>query len=527
MVLTLNLINKNNYITLKDGKRNMKKHVSDVISEKTLENLNNNSHYLILAGTGAGKTYFVKHSLREFVLSDSKRLILLTHRASLRNQTKADINNAEMVYGFYDDDDLQVLNYQSLLEQEDGFLDSFDYIVCDESHYFTNDSWNGRTQDEFELVKNSKAIKIYMTATYKTFMKLFNENDKVKILYKQYGIDFNLSNMDKNIRTIYKTKDEDTYLAFIQQRKNKTLSIYSSAQKAYTATLKLKDSAFNCSKSNKDCSFYRNSNVMDYLEENKKFENKVLCSTTAIEGGVDIIDTKLDLIAFNGYFTKEAVEQIAGRKRFIHSDDVLDFVVLEPSKGAKAIRISKIENDLIDVGRAEIDGIEVILKERKNKSTIPNWLRVENNKELTIDYTKVEKMKNELEWLYEIKEDGISNYLSRIHGLLEYKIEDLDLKELEMDIFEKYLGKKMFKKYNEDVKEYIGESEYMIQDEFKEFLKANYGLRAGDGSKGKSIGIDTINGFFIDNNVSYKIVSDSNECKIRTKRKKLTWWEIV
>lgn len=505
----------------------MKMYVSDVIDEKKIYDLNNNTHYLILAGTGTGKTYFVKDILRKFVLENSKRLLVLTNRASLKNQTKSDIKNAEMVYGFYNDDDLQVMNYQSILEQEDGFLDSFDYIVCDEAHYFVADSWTGRTQDEFEMVKNSKAIKVYMTATYKTFMKLFGESDKVEKLYKQHGIDFNLSNMYKNIRTIYKTTDEDRYLAFIQHRKNKTLSIHSATQKAYEATLKLKDSAFTCSKSNKNYSPYRNNKVMDYLEENKRFENKVLCSTTSIEGGVDIIDTKLDLIAFSGYFNKDVVEQIAGRKRFTSDDDVLDFVIFEPSKGAKAIRISQIKKDLSDVARVEIYGFEAILKERKNKTTKPSWLRIEDNEELSIDYTKVEEMKTELEWLYEIKHSGISNYLSKIHGLLESKIEDLDVKELEINIFEKYLDKKMFKKYNEDVEEYIGKSEYMLQEDFKEFLKANYGLRASNGSKGKSIGIDTVNGFFKDNNIQYEIVSTIKECRINGRRKKLTYWELT
>ncbi|MBN8047280.1 DEAD/DEAH box helicase family protein [Paraclostridium bifermentans] len=505
----------------------MKKYVSDEISKKTLKNLNSDTHYLILAGTGSGKTHFIKNVFREFVLENSKRLLVLVNRTTLKNQTRADIDNSEMIEGFYYDDDLQVLNYQSLSEQEDGFLDSFDYIVCDEVHYFVADSWNGRTQDEFEMVKNSKAIKVYMTATYKTFMKLFGENDKLEKLYKQYGIDFNLSNMYKNIRKIYKTTDEDRYLAFIQHRDNKTLSIHSSTQKAYESSFKLKDSAFTCSKSNKMYSLYRDNKVMDYLEKNKRFENKVLCSTTSIEGGVDIIDTKLDLIAFSGYFNKDVVEQIAGRKRFISDDDVLDFVILEPSKGTKSIRTFQIEKDLSDVARVEKDGFEAILKERKNKTTKPSWARIEDNEELTIDYTKVEEMKAELAWLYEIKDSGISNYISKMHGLLESQIEDLDIKELEINIFEKYLDKKMFKKYNEDVKEHIGKSEYMLQDEFKEFLKSSYGLRARNGSKGKSIGIDTVNGFFKDNNVPYEIISAIKECRINGRRKKLTYWELT
>lgn len=504
----------------------MNKYVTDEINETMLEKLNNNTHYLILAGTGCGKTYFVKNTLRQFVLGDSKTMLVLTHRASLKKQTLADIDSAEMIYGFYDDDDLQVMNYQFLLEKGGEFLDKFDYIVCDEAHYFTNDSWNGKTKDEFELVKNSRAIKIYMTATYKTFIKLFEEEDKVEILYKQYGIDVNLSNMYKNIRTIYKTTSEDKYLAFIQQRDNKTLSIHSSSQKAFEAFLKLKESSFNCSKYNKDYSKHRDEDGMKFLEKNKKFKSKVLCSTTAIEGGVDIIDTELDLIGFSGYFMKDAVEQIAGRKRFNCKEDVLDFVVLEPLKNSKAKRISDILRDLEDIKRVEQEGFEVILEKRDNKTTIPKWARIENNKELTIDYTKVEKMKAELDWLNQIKETGISSHLAQIHGTLEYQVVDLDMRDLELDIFEKFLGKKMFKKHNKEIEEYIGEK-YALQSDFKDFLKISYGLRAGDGGKTTLLGLKTINGFFEENNVSYRLENNSKCIRINNIKKKLTYWELV
>lgn len=504
----------------------MNKYVTDEINETMLEKLNNNTYYLILAGTGSGKTYFVKNTLRQFVLGDSKTMLVLTHRASLKKQTLADIDSAEMIYGFYDDDDLQVMNYQFLLEKGEEFLDKFDYIVCDEAHYFTNDSWNGRTKDEFELVKNSRAIKIYMTATYKTFIKLFDEEDKVEILYKQYGIDVNLSNTYKNIRTIYRTTSEDKYLAFIQQRENKTLSIHSSSQKAFETFLKLKDGSFLCSKHNKDYNKYRNEEAIKYLEKNKKFNNKVLCSTTAIEGGVDIIDTELDLIGFSGYFMKDAVEQIAGRKRFTNEKDVLDFIVLEPSKSSKSKRITDLIKDIEDVCRVEQDGFEVILEKRDNKTTIPKWARVENNKELTIDYTKVEKMKAELAWLDNIKETGISFHLAQIHGVKEYEIVDLDVMYLEADIFERFLDKKMFKKYNKEVEDYIGEN-YALQSEFKELLKISYGLRAGDGGVTTSLGLKTINGFFEENNVSYRLENNSKCIRINNIKKKLTYWELV
>ncbi|MGL5379243.1 hypothetical protein, partial [Clostridium sp.] len=66
-----------------------------------------------------------------------------------------------------------------------------------------------------------------------------------------------------------------------------------------------------------------------------------------------------------------------------------------------------------------------------------------------------------------------------------------------------------------------------VQDDFKEFLKESYGLRADNGAKTTSIGIDTINGFFVDNKIDLELISAKKYVKINGKRKKLTYWELI
>lgn len=508
----------------------IKKYISDEVGFSTLEKLELDKHYLIIAGTGSGKTYFIKNTLKEFVLEKDKKLLILTHRTSLRVQTKNDIQNAKLMFGFYEDDNIQILNYQSILTQDRDFLEQFDYIVCDEAHYFTNDSWNNKTLDEFETIKNLNAIKIYMTATYKTFLELFSSNDKIEMIYKQKGIDDNLSNKKKNIRKIYITSNEDNFLAFIQQRKNKTLSVYSSPLKAYESTLILRDSAFNCSKYNKSFFNSRSEEVIRELETSKKFSVKILNSTTAIEGGVDIVDTELDLIAFNGYFLRDTLEQIAGRKRFLEEEDVLDFLVLEPNLKSKSKRITDITKDLRDIQKTKEKGFEPILKERETRTMLPTWARIEDTEEITIDYTKVEKLKSELDWLYQIQLDGMGIHLANIHGISKYEIIDLDKETLELNLFENFYGKKLFKTYNKEVEEYIGKEEFELQDRFKDLLMFTYGLRGGNGSKNnksRPLGIKTINSFFEENNISYQVSKKTKQVRIKKRRKIISYWELI
>ena len=97
------------------------------------------------------------------------------------------------------------------------------------------------------------------------------------------------------------------------------------------------------------------------------------------------------------------------------------------------------------------------------------------------------------------------------------------MEQLENDLVSQFLSKKMFKKYNEEVENYIGE-EYSLQDDFKALLKNVYGLSTA----GKStIGLDTINGYFKDNNVSYEVVAEKQKVRIYGKQKMLTYWVLV
>lgn len=510
-----------------------KQYVSSKISEEQLVSLTE-GNYMIFAGTGAGKTYFIKNTMKYFAIENNKRVLVLFPRDAIKEQTKKDLGQvgeietySDIAYKHY----IQVMNYQSLMnriKEDEDYLDKFDYIVCDEAHYFVNDSWNNKTQDELEAILNSKTTKIYMTATYKAFVKLFeSRNIKYETLYKQYGIDFNLHSMSKNIRNIYTTTSRDRYLAFIQQRENKVLSIHSTIQSAYESTLILKDSAFICSESRKDYSKHIDKDTLEYLNKNKKFDKRILCATSVIESGVDIIDSQLDLIGLDGYFTEETILQGIGRKRFTTDEDVLDILILEPNRKSIGTRIGILEKNLEDVEKIRTKGFEAFLEGRKDKIEKANFIRIENDGRLTLDYTKIESMKSELQWLYNIYKSSITDYVRDVHGAVQSQVINLDKLDLELEIFEKFVGKKLFKKYDKDVETHIGEEEYGLQEQFKEALKNEFGLRANNGSKETSLGIKTINAFFEENNINYRVENFSKSTRINGKKKELTYWELI
>lgn len=68
-----------------------KKRVSDVISHKDIESWHNGDVVTISAGTGAGKSYFIKNILYAKAKSEHKKILMLVHRAKCSNQFEIEI----------------------------------------------------------------------------------------------------------------------------------------------------------------------------------------------------------------------------------------------------------------------------------------------------------------------------------------------------------------------------------------------------------------------------------------------------
>ena len=116
-------------------------------------------HILISAGCGTGKTTFAVGVLAEYARAKGKSILFLSSRKALNHTLVCRHSQKGVCFRTY-----QAIE-QDLL---DGYspLKGFDYIVCDEAHFFVSDStFNYRTEESWRAISSSKAIIIYMTGT--------------------------------------------------------------------------------------------------------------------------------------------------------------------------------------------------------------------------------------------------------------------------------------------------------------------------------------------------------------------------
>ena len=136
----------------------------------------------IKAQTGTGKTWFIKNKLIPY-MEDWESMLIVVNRTNLKRQLKIDLFNYynQPIPDNLDDarkiGNVTILSYQKISEMKNGKdyglkefnIDHFDYIVCDECHFFLSDSgFNNKTDLAFEALireRHRNAVKIFISAT--------------------------------------------------------------------------------------------------------------------------------------------------------------------------------------------------------------------------------------------------------------------------------------------------------------------------------------------------------------------------
>ncbi|WP_121609835.1 DEAD/DEAH box helicase family protein [Mesobacillus foraminis] len=149
----------------------IKSYVSQVITEDVVEELKEGKNYLIGSEMNSGKNYWVRHVLLPLALKNNKRTLVLSHRTQTLRQQEVYLEkykqdcDRQFKGGMFQTKTYQA--FQMMIKRKDSMLKYYDYIVCDEAHYFVSDSsFNTKTELSFNFLnENSNAVKIFMTAT--------------------------------------------------------------------------------------------------------------------------------------------------------------------------------------------------------------------------------------------------------------------------------------------------------------------------------------------------------------------------
>lgn len=304
----------------RDIKENSKKQrVTDAINTKDIRNWNIGDIITITAGTGKGKSYFIKNVLYTFAKENNKKILMLIHRNNCVNQFNKEIKKAKK------DDVIDIRTYQSIeslyINHKKNYdFSEYQYIVCDEFHYFMSDAAFNKTTDiSLNMILEQTSItRIFMSATGDYVKKYLNNKKKIDTI--NYNIPTNYDFI-KNLTFFSKNETLEKFIEEAIEKNDKAIFFIQSAKEAYKLHKKYKKyTLFNCSKSNDDYYKYVDVGKIDLMLENEKFEELILITTTCFDAGVNILDTDVKHIVIDVKDIGSLIQCI-GRKRIQHEED--------------------------------------------------------------------------------------------------------------------------------------------------------------------------------------------------------------
>lgn len=305
----------------------MEKRISDIITKNEINSWKKGDLITISAGTGTGKSYFIKNDLFEYAKKQGTKILFLLHRKNAITQFKQELKkeNKNSV--------IKIKSYQSIkqgcLNGEPFDFSPYGYIVSDEFHYYLNDAGMDRFIDlSFqEILKQENCIKIFMSATGYNMMYYLNEISNVDV--KPYEIPQDYSYI-KQLLFYSKIESLKTILKKHEQEGKKAI-VFTTAERAYELHKEYKEcSIFNCSESNK---YYRyvDKKKIEIFFENERFDELFLFTTTTMDTGVNINDVDLHTIICD-LSSESDIQQAVGRKRLVNTDDYVNVYIKTRSK---------------------------------------------------------------------------------------------------------------------------------------------------------------------------------------------------
>lgn len=395
-----------------------------------------NDLVFINCGTGTGKTTFIKTLIQNTTLTSN--VLILTNRIANKKQIE---NALGYLINYYPKriviDSYQSIGSNVLIKSEN--LDCFDYIFCDESHFFLSDvAFNQMANSSFDKIMHSKkAIKIFLSATNEDMTKIVINSyaminriyDELNLLNKIwiYTLSYNRSNIDK----IIKFTKFDEIVEQINLSDEKWLIFVKSIKDGEKYLKQLRDNT------KKQVTFLNRNNItineedacktLNDLIKFEKFEDDVLIATSIIDNGVNVVDRELTNIVSFEYDYIELIQEI-GRKRCIDDYDKFTLYLISEKKnslsGLERSRINMMnyfrttKNDLDsrhtinpiiiqDDKNAKMYRKSVYVNQYKNAFSF-NYLGYYNLKR---EIKMLESLRNESEDPFDVKKIWISNKL--------------------------------------------------------------------------------------------------------------------
>lgn len=298
----------------------------------------------ISSPTGSGKTTFILETFLPYLAKERKRMLYLVNRTILKNQIEKRIKRLDMQCQMA----IKVELYQTIeniyhmqILQE---YCQYDYVVCDEAHYFLSDSnYNTRTFLSFKFVREHfvKKVRIFISATIEQIEEYVRmDNLKDPDYYSRWlGIRISndsrtgiISHISKHVYSAERNYDyvdvgilnrRDEIIDIVCKGDEKWLIFVDS--KGFGNSLKKElESSLSCKESyNQDLvafitSGYKSDpdsmNQVKSIISDRKQSAKILIATSVLDNGISLEDEELRNMIIIADTETEFI-QMLGRKR--------------------------------------------------------------------------------------------------------------------------------------------------------------------------------------------------------------------
>ncbi|NRT32625.1 hypothetical protein BJV38_004790 [Clostridium beijerinckii] len=533
----------------------------------------------IQAQTGTGKTYFITgdktHKGLIDTIEDYEKMIYICNRTELKKQIKKDLlekydmevpylkndkgeiitnSKGEKEINMVELDKITVIKnititsyhaisfgrLDNIYLDKNNSLDDYDYIICDECHFFMTDAgYNNKAYlalEELVKTRHRKAIKVFISATMDEVNGVIEKmSEKLKekgfgtysdfTIHTPYttGIDYSYLNVQyfKQIKDIVQLikndKTNDKWIIFVTSKEMGEKVLNDLEEREITAKF------IHANTSNKDAEKVR-------ITSESKFNSKVLICTKCLDNGVNIKDEMVKNMVIMTYDKCTFIQEI-GRRR-LNIKDAPEINLYIPMYYKKTFQGKIDENykpkiDMIDVFEADQNSFkrqynndldklphDIFYLDKDNKWTINDlgYARVIKDRYFAI--TMVEKfekdkfayIKEQLKWL------ELENTFAEFN-LIEDVADDEEVKNLE-SFLENCLDRKILE--DEQVE--------LCKILTSELLKIS---REKLQSK-KKMHPNTVNSILQnDLKVHYNVTATNTSKRIDGKVKKYTYWTII
>lgn len=356
--------------------------VSDLITVEDVKKWEPDVPVIIEAGTGVGKSYFIKNTLYDIAKEEGQKILFLIHRRKCVDQFVMEIEADGK------DDVIDIVTYQKFSMHksryndfgEEDFFNPYDYgyIVSDEYHYFTEDaSFNDTTDVAYDMIMECPtAVKIFMSATgenIESYMRDYLADNAQKLGIREgikplkYKIPTNWS----FINQLYFFYREDAFKRKAEEvicKGTKAIFFIESAKKAYELYKQFEDNAiFCCSDGNKDYAKYMDKEKLNQMLENERFEENLLITTACLDAGVNIKDKDVKEVMIDIRDLGSLI-QCMGRRRIGRKDnsaysEKIDVYIHARTNEQLGGMVTQIKKDIVPAQFLDFNGEEEFYRE--------------------------------------------------------------------------------------------------------------------------------------------------------------------